>query len=102
MTTYFGISALYAHSLMRRSVLPASALRSIRLAFVMANVQVLLGMSTLLYLVPVPLAACHQAGSVLLLTSMIHVIFSLRRPGQASIQWRQLYRQAAAKAHVQQ
>jgi len=36
-----------------------------------ALLQVTLGISTLLYLVPVPLAAAHQAGSLLLLTSAI-------------------------------
>ncbi|KAH9037705.1 hypothetical protein EDB84DRAFT_1129693 [Lactarius hengduanensis] len=50
-------------------------------AFLMANVQVVLGRSTLLYLVPVPLAATHQAGSVALLSAVFHVFLSLRRPG---------------------
>jgi hypothetical protein len=50
----------------------------------MANVQVALGISTLLYLVPVPLAACHQAGSVALLTTMLHVLLTMRFPGVAA------------------
>jgi len=54
----------------------------------MANVQVLLGISTLLYLVPVPLAAAHQAGSVALLTAALHVLLALRRPGAAALVWR--------------
>ena len=58
-------------------------------AFAMANIQVLLGISTLLYLVPIPLAAAHQAGSVALLTTMIHLLVSLRRPGAAARAWRQ-------------
>ena len=57
-------------------------------AFAMANIQVLLGISTLLYLVPVPLAAAHQAGSVLLLSAMIHVLITLRRPSAAAQLWR--------------
>lgn len=52
--------------------------------FAMANVQVLLGISTLLYLVPVPLAAAHQAGSVALLSAAIHLLVTLRRPGLAA------------------
>lgn len=36
-----------------------------------ANLQVLLGISTLLYMVPIPLAALHQAGSLALLTSLL-------------------------------
>lgn len=54
----------------------------------MANIQVLLGISTLLYLVPIPLAAAHQAGSVMLLSAMTHVLISLRRPGAAARLWR--------------
>jgi len=56
--------------------------------FAMANVQVFLGISTLLYLVPVPLAAAHQAGSVALLTAALHVLLALRRPGAAALAWR--------------
>ena len=57
-------------------------------AFVMANVQVLLGLATLLYLVPVPVAASHQAGSVALLTTMISLLVALRRPTRAAQLWR--------------
>ncbi len=60
----------------------------------MANVQVLLGISTLLYLVPIPLAAAHQAGSVALLTTMVHLLVSLRRPGVAARAWRRAAQQA--------
>ncbi|KAH9037696.1 hypothetical protein EDB84DRAFT_1560528 [Lactarius hengduanensis] len=61
-----------------------------------------LGISTLLYLVPVPLAATHQAGSVALLSAVLHVLLALRRPGAAARAWRQanLAREAAAKAKV--
>ena len=54
----------------------------------MVNAQVLLGISTLLYLVPIPLAAAHQAGSVVLLSTMIHLLVSLRRPGMAARLWK--------------
>ena len=72
-----------------RAVLPPLTKRMAKSAFAMANVQVLLGISTLLYLVPIPLAAAHQAGSVMLLTTMIHLLVSLRRPGAAARAWRQ-------------
>ena len=42
--------------------------------------QVTLGVSTLLLVVPVPLAAAHQAGAVLLLTAAIAFRHTLRRP----------------------
>ena len=66
----------------------------------MANIQVLLGISTLLYLVPVPLAALHQAGSVALLTTMVHLLVSLRRPGAAAQAWRRAMQYADAKKAV--
>jgi len=63
----------------------------------MVNVQVLLGISTLLYLVPVPLAAAHQAGSVALLSTMVFLVGSLRKPGAAARAWRQWGKAAASK-----
>jgi cytochrome c oxidase assembly protein subunit 15 len=41
--------------------------------------QVALGLSTLLLVVPVPLAAAHQAGAVLLLSAAIYLRHTLRR-----------------------
>ncbi len=64
----------------------------------MANIQVLLGITTLLYLVPVPLAAGHQAGSVLLFTMMLHLLVSLRKPGAAARVWQQALRSRAGTA----
>jgi len=66
-------------------------------AFAMANLQVLLGISTLLYLVPIPLAAAHQAGSVMLLSAMMHILITLRRPGLAARMWRNASRPAGEK-----
>ena len=43
-----------------------------------ATIQVSLGIATLLYLVPVPLAAAHQGGSLTLLTLAIWLIHTLR------------------------
>ena len=42
-------------------------------------VQVGLGISTLLYFVPVPLAASHQAGSLTLLSAALWLVHTLRR-----------------------
>ena len=61
--------------------------------FVVANMQALLGISTLIYLVPVPLAAAHQAGSVVLLTAVTTVLMTLRRPGMAARVWRRMSKQ---------
>jgi cytochrome c oxidase assembly protein subunit 15 len=41
---------------------------------------VTLGISTLLLVVPIPLAAAHQAGAVLLLTAAVFFRHTLRAP----------------------
>ncbi|KAH9843661.1 cytochrome oxidase assembly [Rhodofomes roseus] len=99
ITTYTATAALYAlsRSSAYKAVLPPLVKRMMVSAFAMANVQVLLGISTLLYLVPVPLAAAHQAGSVLLLTTMVQLLISLRRPGAAARAWRQALLAKGAK-----
>ena len=69
----------------------------------MVNMQAAaLGISKLLYLVPVLLAATHQAGSVMLLLAVLHVVLELRPPGAAARAWRQanVTREAAAKANA--
>ncbi|KAM6495631.1 Cytochrome oxidase assembly domain containing protein [Amanita muscaria] len=90
MTTYASMALLFAKTLRPavQAALPPAARMATAAAFAMANVQVLLGISTLLYLVPVPLAALHQAGSVALLSAMIHVLIVLRRPSTAAQLWR--------------
>ena len=90
MTTYTATGLLYA--LARRpamkAVLPAATLRVAAGTFAMANVQVLLGIGTLLYLVPVSLAATHQAGSVALLSMAMALALTLRKPGAVAQLWR--------------
>ena len=68
-------------------------------AFAMANVQVALGVTTLLYLVPVPLATAHQAGSVMLLSAMVHLLITMRAPGVASRIWRPVLNKAKKTLH---
>ncbi|PFH52613.1 hypothetical protein AMATHDRAFT_139612 [Amanita thiersii Skay4041] len=90
MTTYASTAMLFAKTLQPavRAALPPLTRVATAAAFAMANVQVLLGISTLLYLVPVPLATSHQAGSVALLSAMIHILITLRRPSTAASLWR--------------
>jgi cytochrome c oxidase assembly protein subunit 15 len=89
-TTYLSSAILYAQTFRPslRAVLPPLARVGATAVFAVANVQVLLGISTLIYLVPVPLAATHQAGSVALLSAMIHLLVTLRRPGIVARIWR--------------
>jgi heme a synthase len=53
----------------RRSALPSPANRALHVLLTVALLQLALGVSTLLMVVPIPLAAAHQAGAVLLLTA---------------------------------
>ncbi|KAL0580785.1 Cytochrome c oxidase assembly protein cox15 [Marasmius crinis-equi] len=92
MTTYLGVSLLFLRARSLRHVLPPTTMKSMNIALAMVNIQFLLGISTLIHLVPVPLAAAHQAGSVALLTAMIHVLISLRRPSAAAQVWRAMRR----------
>lgn len=71
MTTFTSIMALWAYS--RKSpnmkrFLPPAARKGVHGVVGFAFMQVGLGLTTLLYLVPTPLASAHQAGSLFLLT----------------------------------
>jgi len=61
-----------------RAALPRPARSALHALLAMALLQVSLGISTLLLVVPVPLAAAHQAGAVLLLTAALLFRHQLR------------------------
>jgi cytochrome c oxidase assembly protein subunit 15 len=63
----------------RRAALPRPARLALHLFLAAVGLQVALGISTLLLVVPIPLAAAHQAGAVLLLTAAILFRHTLRR-----------------------
>ena len=70
-TTFTSVMALWAYSRLSRSVrtiLPVSARKGIHGVVGFVFLQVALGISTLIYLVPLPLASAHQAGSLALLS----------------------------------
>lgn len=73
-TTFAAVMALWAYSRFFpkvRRVLPKSARSGIRGVVHLVWMQVILGISTLIYMVPIPLAAAHQAGSLALLSGVI-------------------------------
>ena len=73
-TTFTSILSLWAYSRFNRKVqaaLPNAARKGMLGVVHLVFFQVLLGISTLIYLVPVPLAAAHQAGSLALLTGVM-------------------------------
>jgi len=75
MTTFTSVTALWAWS--RKILLPRRVRFATNLLFAVASLQVLLGISTLVYLVPVHLAAMHQAGSLTLLTVVSWLLHEL-------------------------
>ena len=69
MRTVAGVIALWLAG--RRAALPRPARLALHALLAAALLQLALGVSTLLLVVPIPLAAAHQAGAVLLLTAAI-------------------------------
>jgi cytochrome c oxidase assembly protein subunit 15 len=76
VTTLSAVFLLWSAGL--RANLPISARRALHALLAVAVLQVALGISTLLLVVPIPLAAAHQAGAVLLLTAAIVFRHTLR------------------------
>jgi heme a synthase len=71
-----GVLALWAAGL--RAVLAPPARVALNALLAATALQMILGVSTLLFVVPIPLAAAHQAGAVLLLTAAILLRHALR------------------------
>src|SRR2546421_11320329 len=76
--TVMAVIVLWATSL--RSALPQPARFALHMLLAVTALQVVLGISTLILAVPIPLAAVHQAGAVLLPTVAVLARHSLRRP----------------------
>jgi len=62
----------------RRKMLPMSMRFAVNLLLVAVLLQVVMGISTLLFRVPVFLAVTHQAGALLLLTVTLYVLYVFR------------------------
>lgn len=89
MTTFAAVASLpfLATRPALRRALPPGAVTWSKIALGAGLLQVSMGITTLLMLVPVPLAAAHQAGSVVLLTTMLGLLGTLRRPSRISRMW---------------
>ncbi|GAA5983605.1 hypothetical protein JCM11641_007297 [Rhodosporidiobolus odoratus] len=85
-TTFISVVSLflYARRPHIKAQLPPTSYRLIKGSMHMAVLQVALGISTLLYLVPTHLAATHQAGSLVLLSLVLATGASLRRPSKVA------------------
>jgi heme a synthase len=82
-TTFTAVMALWLYSRFSsrlRAALPASARKGMLGVVHLVSLQVVLGISTLWYLVPTPVAAAHQAGALALLTGVAVLGSRVRTP----------------------
>lgn len=70
----------------RRATGSAPVRQALNLLLAAVALQIALGISTLVLVVPISLAAAHQAGAVLLLTAMLNAAQQSRRPDAFSAQ----------------
>ncbi|KAH8666289.1 putative cytochrome c oxidase assembly protein [Xylariales sp. PMI_506] len=91
-TTFFAVLTLFAYARRGRvaAALPRDAKKGVMGLVHLACLQVALGISTLIYIVPIPLAAAHQAGALALLTGALVLGHRLRvpKPALAAVQRR--------------
>ncbi|KAI0204495.1 cytochrome c oxidase assembly protein COX15 [Astrocystis sublimbata] len=82
ITTFSSVLALFTYS--RRgqvqAILPNEARQAVTGMVHLVCLQAALGISTLIYMVPIPLAAAHQAGALALLTGVLVLGQRLRIP----------------------
>jgi heme a synthase len=76
MASFAAVLSLWVAGL--RSHLPKPARTALHILLAAAALQVILGISTLLLVVPIPLAAAHQAGALLLLSAAIFLRHTVR------------------------
>ena len=74
--------AKYGSSAERRRLLSKRARLLVHAVLAMALLQVALGISTLLLVVPVPLALAHQTGALTLLTLALCLAHTVRAPAR--------------------
>ncbi|KAH3672803.1 hypothetical protein WICMUC_004025 [Wickerhamomyces mucosus] len=82
-TTFFAVLATHLYAARIKFLAPKSANRALHTMMGLVTLQVTLGIFTLLYLVPIPLASAHQAGALALFTSSLVFAANLRKPRAA-------------------
>lgn len=85
--TFFGIVAGHVYCSKRKGILPRSAVVANRAVIGAVSLQVTLGIFTLLYLVPIPLAATHQAGALVLLTACLAFSAAVKQPRPQAVSY---------------
>ena len=87
ITTFLAVQTLFAYARFApnmRAHLPRAAMKGMHGVMGFAWLQVTLGICTLLYLVPLPLASAHQAGALALLSYSLVLLNRIRVPKRAA------------------
>jgi heme a synthase len=97
-TTFCAIVALFAYARTGRvaAAMPANVKKGVTGLLHLASIQVALGISTLIYMVPIPLAAAHQAGALALLTGVLVLGLRLRVPRHLLVKVQQSIKAASS------
>jgi cytochrome c oxidase assembly protein subunit 15 len=85
-TTFTAILALFAYTRYSkgvRAIIPKDAYKGVTGLVHLASLQVTLGISTLIYMVPTWMASAHQAGALALLTGAVVLCSRISMPRRA-------------------
>lgn len=96
-TTAISVFALHMYSHRIKTIIPRHAYKWLNISMGVVSLQYVLGMCTLLYLVPTHLAATHQAGALTLLTCTLLLVNNLKKPSKANLLILKRYMEEAAK-----
>lgn len=86
-TTFFAVLAMHLYGARQKKIIPKPAQKMLHTVMGFVTLQAALGISTLIYLVPIPLAAAHQAGALALLTTCLAFSSRLRKPRPATLNY---------------
>lgn len=78
-TTFFSVLAAHMYAIRHKPIIPKPAMRALSGLMGLVTLQASLGITTLIYLVPIPLAALHQAGALALLTGCVTFCSRLKK-----------------------
>lgn len=84
-TTAISVFAVHMYSHKIKTIIPRPAYKWLNISMGIVTIQYILGMCTLLYLVPTDLAATHQAGALTLLTCTLLLVNNLKKPSRANM-----------------
>lgn len=78
-TTFFSVLAAHMYAIKHKSIIPRPAMKALSGMMGLVTLQATLGITTLIYLVPIPLASLHQAGALALLTGCLAFCARLKK-----------------------